>query len=65
MKEFIPLEDDWSLIESFFNQHLVPYQPGMPCVHQATGTMWCEGSAAGMSGKKISAPPSQPSGAAL
>jgi hypothetical protein len=35
MQQFIPLEDDWSLIEAFLGQRLVPYQPGMPCAHQA------------------------------
>lgn len=35
MKQFIPLEDDWSLIEAFLGQRLVPYQPGMQCAHEA------------------------------
>ncbi|HET6430730.1 hypothetical protein [Dyella sp.] len=33
MQKFIPLEDDWALIEALFDQRLVPYVPGMPCAH--------------------------------
>lgn len=59
MQQFIPLEDDWSLIEAFLGQRLVPYRPGMPCAHQAA-----DGDAATMSRlpgteKKSSAPSSQ------
>jgi len=65
MKEFIPLEDDWSLVEAFFAQRLVPYQPGMPCAHQAMAVPACERQAGRASEKKFFDPPSQPSSAAL
>lgn len=63
MKEFIPLEDDWSLAEAFFGQRLVPYQPGMPCAHGAAGAH--PGRLERAPEKKLSVPPSQPSGSAL
>ncbi|MEW5836295.1 MAG: hypothetical protein AB1832_14625 [Pseudomonadota bacterium] len=65
MKEFIPLEDDWTLIEAFLGQRLVPYQPGMPCVHEAGTRRTCGDRAKGFAEKKFTAPPSQPFGAAL
>lgn len=65
MKEFIPLEDDWSLIESCLGQRLVPYQPGMICAHQATVPPMQGDRIGSAQKKKFSLPPSQPSGAAL
>lgn len=35
MQEFIPLEDDWSLLEAIAEHRLVPYQVGMACVRRA------------------------------
>lgn len=36
MQAFIPLEDDWSLLEAIAERQLVPYQVGMPCLHRAS-----------------------------
>lgn len=33
MQQFVPFEDDWAMAEAFAGHRLVPYQPGMPCVH--------------------------------
>lgn len=65
MKQFIPLEDDWTLIEAFLGQRLVPYQVGMPCVHQDGVRRSGHDRAMGLAEKKITAPPSQLSDAAL
>ena len=65
MKQFIPLEDDWTLIEAFFGQRLVPYQVGMACAHEEAARRPGSDRSAGLAEKKFSAPPSQPSGAAL
>lgn len=59
MKQFIPLEDDWSLIEAFLGQRLVPYQPGMPCAHQAADGEAAKTSRRVGTEKKSSATPSQ------
>ncbi|MBU6247615.1 MAG: hypothetical protein KGN77_07645 [Xanthomonadaceae bacterium] len=65
MKQFIPLEDDWTLIESFFGHRLVPYQAGMSCVHEERMPRTGCDRATGLAEKIFPAPPSQPSGAAL
>ncbi|MCP1373223.1 hypothetical protein [Dyella lutea] len=65
MKEFIPLEDDWTLIEAFLGQRLVPYQPGMPCAHEAGVRPPRGDRVKGCPERKFVAPPSQPLGAAL
>lgn len=35
MQEFVPLEDDWALLENMAEQRLVPYQAGMTCMRRA------------------------------
>lgn len=58
MKKFIPLEDDWSLLDTMGDQALVPYQVGMPCGERRAGTIPADD-------EKSFAPPSQPWQAAL
>lgn len=65
MKQFIPLEDDWSLIEALTEQRLVPYRPGMCCQHAAM-ERGDDSSAQGSSSREnFFAPPSQLRRAAL
>ncbi len=33
MQQFIPLEDDWDLLESLRPEDLIPYRVGMPLPH--------------------------------
>ena len=65
MQQFIPFEDDWAMAEAFAGHRLVPYQPGMPCVHHdaaqepgSTGIVQREQ-------QKLFAPSSQPQRSAL
>jgi len=49
MQEFIPLEDDWSLLDSIAEKRLVPYQVGMHCMRRARQLF-------GMESESMSAP---------
>ncbi|WP_423257144.1 hypothetical protein [Dyella sp. KRB-257] len=39
MKQFIPFEDDWALAEALACHRLVPYQPGMRCIHEISAAL--------------------------
>jgi len=65
MKQFIPLEDDWTLIEAFLGQHLVPYQAGMACVHEEGVRPPGGDRSTDRAEKNFTVPPSQPCSAAL
>lgn len=42
MRQFIPFEDDWAVLERLDPSRLVPYQVGLPCQRgagQRTGPM--------------------------
>lgn len=65
MQQFIPLEDDWSLVETLAASRLVPYQPGMECRHAASERQGAAASQASSKDENFFAPPSQHRRAAL
>ena len=65
MKQFIPFEDDWAMAEALASHRLVPYQPGMRCVHPGDAAPLSPGDAMQTEDRNLFAPSSQPSLPAL
>ncbi len=65
MMQFIPFEDDWATAEALASHRLVPYQPGMRCIHSGEATPLPTGDAMRAQDRNLFAPSSQPSLPAL
>lgn len=39
MRQFIPFEDDWDMLENLPADALVPYRVGLPCQHEQAGAV--------------------------